>query len=371
MPNQPTRQLVAKPSVAAITEYFQPPIARIPSPPQPVPHKEVVALATACFSAVDPRVYDTHRMLAGQMCIDYGSNLWMIPIQERMPFPDACIYSIACMMNTERQIGRKANWFFWLEDDVCVEKDAFRKLRAVAHPEQRPFVAAIGYDRNPPFPPAVWDKEGDSLRQWTPDDVPAEGVHKVGATGLVCAIIHRTLFDKIDEPYFAAGSPVLSFGGPTTEVIRGIKPDAWWSCRLAEKGIPTYVHAGVMTTHLGARLPVNVETAVELRNIEAFSRANYERTFRGRHQKRDSSAVPAGVRQGGPPSVAGGHDGGNGVGAPVPAGEPGGVGVSQATPAARPELPGAVSVDESPGLWRDWDPFGEQPAAGLDAVGRG
>ena len=362
MPSNPLRQLVAKPTIAAIVEYYQPPLCQAPAPTCN-PDKEVVVLATACFQGVDPRVYDTHRALVAQLAVDYGVNLWIIPVHERMPFPDAILFTLGAMMNMEVATGRKADWFFWVEDDVCVPKDIVRHFRANADPAKRPFIAAVAYDRNPPFMPAVWDWLPDgNLRQWTHEEVPQAGLHEVGAVGLTAALIHRSVFDRVEEPYFAAGSPMLTFGDKKNQIVKGIKPDGWWSIRLKQKGIPSYVHAGVLVTHLSARIPINRDTAIMFRDLPGFHFADFERTMRGQLAQgmdtRNGGSVPPGVRQGGPQGLDGGHDGGGGAGPTPTPGEHGDLGLPQAAPTPCPELPGAVRVEQSPSLWRDWNPAG-------------
>lgn len=309
MSDEPFKQLVAKPFIESIRKYYQPPPCNAPDVPIPNPDKEIIALATAVFQGVDPRVYDTHRVLVAQLAVDYGPNLWIIPIHERMTFPDAPLFSVAAMMNMEDVVGKRADWFFWVEDDICVPKDIVRKLRAAADPEERPFVAAIGYDRNPPFPIAVWDfREGGNLEQWT--SIPDQEVVQAGATGLTAALIHRSVFDRVKEPYFASGSAMLTMGHKDNQIQRGIKPDAWWSCRLKDAGIPTFIHTGINVTHLGARIPVNRETVTFLRS--EFGRKDAERRFRGgnlqsKPNERVDSPVHADIRQGVPEGVGGTH----------------------------------------------------------------
>ncbi len=229
------------PSLAEIIEYYHPPAPRIVQAPHP--QNEVVALGTAVFQSVSPRVYDSHRFLVAQMATDYGQNLWQIPVHERMPFPDAPLYSLGCMFNIEKTFKRRADWFLWLEDDVSVPPDLMRRMRKSADPNERPIVACVGFDRIPPFRPAVWDLVDGEVRQWT--SVPDNGVWEVFATGFVCVLMHRSIFDKMKEPYFATSSNRFKADKRANDIAKGYKPDAWFCRQAREAKIKIHVDSSI------------------------------------------------------------------------------------------------------------------------------
>ena len=76
---------IYSPSIEEVLELGNPPLCN--SVAEMDPCKEVVALATPVFQSISPRVFDCHKMLAAQMGQDLGPNLWLIPSQERMPYP--------------------------------------------------------------------------------------------------------------------------------------------------------------------------------------------------------------------------------------------------------------------------------------------
>ncbi len=225
------RRLLDGPSLAEIIEYYHPPPPRIAQPP--CPQNEVVAWGTAVFQSVSARVYDSHRFLAAQLATDYGTNLWQIPVHERMPFPDAPLYALGCLFNIEKKFGRRADWFLWLEDDVSVPADLMRRLRKSADPNERPIMACVGFDRIPTFRPAVWELVDGKVKQWT--SVPDNGVWEVFATGFTCVLMHRSIFDKMEEPYFATSSSHFKKDDPTHDVAKGHKPDAWFCERIVNR----------------------------------------------------------------------------------------------------------------------------------------
>ena len=324
-------QEIYSPSIEEVLELGNPQLCNGVQPSNP--SKEVVALATSVFQSIEPRVFDCHKMLAAQLGYDLGPNLWLIPSQERMPFPDACLFAVASMIATESLHGRKADWFLWLEDDVVVPTDTYQRLRAAADPAERPFIAAVGYDRYPKFLPAVWERTSEGrLKRWTTP--PGDGVVRVAATGLVAALFHRSLFERVPQPWFGITSRLLKEVSEKMEskddmpisMGSGFKPDMLWSRQLNEVGIPIYIHCGVVATHMGLSLPINKRTAPILREMSFMDRENLEAMTRGyargdnsvkeeitSEQLKDcdprggTSAMPARVRQGVSQGMGGTH----------------------------------------------------------------
>ena len=236
---------------------------------------ETIAWGMATYDAVTYQANHSQKMLAMQLAWDYEpGNAWVLPTMERLPYPYAIFYSLSSMFATEKQAGRKADWFFWLDDDVVVPRDVVRILRAAADPEERPFVAAVGYDRLWPHRPAVWKviETGSNKMPLAVrfDPVPESGTHRVHTTGLCAAIFHRSLFDKVSEPWFAVAPPVYDIGGGHE---RGINPDTWWSEQMNNAGLPVYVCCDVEIIHLGKSIAVCRKTAGIMRELNRAGRA--------------------------------------------------------------------------------------------------
>lgn len=224
--------------------------------------KEIVALACGTYSGPEPGPYNTQRDLVRQLSHHYGENFWNIPSQPRLPYPYSALVLIASMIKTEAKCGRKADWFLWLDDDVVIPSNLMHILREHADPIDRPFVAALGYDRAPPFPPAVWDfvtvAGVTTIKQWDFERVPESGLHQVAVTGLCAALFHRSLFDRVKQPWFAYLPREVDGDG---NHFGGANPDAWWCEQCRDAGIPVYVSCDVEITHLGPKMPLNRITA--------------------------------------------------------------------------------------------------------------
>lgn len=242
--------------------------------------RETVAVLSAVFDGVSPKVYDSHRRFCVQLGVDLGPDVWILDSQERMPFPEALLYGLAAVFASEEVQSKKADWILWIEDDVAVPPDLYTQLRAVADPVDRPVIAVAAYDRNQPFLPAVWGMKDGKLDRF--GSIPDTGCIPVAQVGMTVMLMHRSLFDKIQQPWFGGGeSAHLHKTEKGWDVRREIKPDMGWCAKLREAGIPIYVHFGVRVTHFGQKWPVNRETAMVMREMRPFEYGRIRSYVRG------------------------------------------------------------------------------------------
>jgi len=231
----------------------------------------VIVLATASYSGISPECWSAWNRLIARTCWDFGEgNVWITPTGERLPYPYAPLFALCSAFKTEVATGRKFDWMLWVDDDVLIPSTVIRRLIASADPTERPFVATVGYDRSPPFRPAIWDRAevGDCVTkiQWTTGK-EGTGLHLVDVTGLCCAIFHRSFFDRVSQPWFAStpGEMDDKFG----IAYRG-NPDAWLCQRCRESGVPVYVDTDIEIAHMGQRIPICGATVDGLRQVFAF-----------------------------------------------------------------------------------------------------
>lgn len=216
-------------------------------------NNEVVAWATAIYESAKPAAWRAHIALAAEMARSMPKeNLWLLrPIQERLTYPFCVFWHVRAMMDREKVEGRRADWFFWLEDDVIPPEDCYAKLRAAADSESRPFVSALAYARVPPYGPAIIsakEMNGVLMRsQW--EKAPVSGTHPADAVGMCACIIHRRLFDLVDEPWFEVQSPQSGYSG--------MGPDALWCYRLKQIGIQPHVCCDIEVGHVGDGVVAN------------------------------------------------------------------------------------------------------------------
>lgn len=266
---------LAVPSVEDVQEIYNPPSADFCKGWDK--DKEIFAIGSNVYQGVVPEAYDSHRNMCLQAAWDCGpGNIWILPTRARLTYPFAPLYAIASLFGTERRAGRKADWLVWIDDDVLVPKDLIRQLRQDADPEKRPFVAAAGFDRKPPFRAGVWEAwqcgGATSRRQWVAGEpsrtgevaMPTSGVHEVMYTGLCAAIFHRSWFDRVPQPWFATVPPMVD---AADRLDHGTTPDGWLCTQCHVAGVPVHVTCNVKITHIGVPLNINYDSAKALRHV--------------------------------------------------------------------------------------------------------
>ena len=254
-----------QPDIDDVEALYAPPPASLGGKVKDGP---VVVLATASYRGIDPDCWTAWNRLVARTCWDFGEgNVWLTPTRERLPYPYAPLFALCSAFKTEEVVGRKFDWMLWVDDDVLVPSTVIQRLIASADPKDRPFVSTVGYDRSPPFKPAVWDRiesgECVSKLQWTIGK-EGTGLHLVEVTGLCCAIFHRSFFDRVAQPWFAAtpGEMDDKFG----IVYRG-NTDAWLCQRCRDSDVPVYVDTDIEIVHMGQRVPICGRTVAGLRRI--------------------------------------------------------------------------------------------------------
>ena len=240
------------PTIEIVQKLYNPPVAYADYSRPPT--GEIVAWASAVYESVPAIVYNSHRLLAATIAGQVGNNnLWIIPTHPRLVYPYSALYAFASLLATEKKVGKRADWILWTDDDVLVPPAAYQILRNAADEKEKPIIAAVGHDRNPPYLPAVWDLDD---KRWK--DVPRGGTYQVSCTGWCTILLHRSVFDKLPQPWFWAGGAGISEDG---EYNSGINPDAWFAFQCKRAGIPMYVCTDLQITHLGERTPINTQTA--------------------------------------------------------------------------------------------------------------
>ena len=207
---------------------------------------ETIAWATSIYEAVKTPAWFALQKLGFKMARTIPEeNLWLLrhPL-DRLTYPFCVYWYVQAMFERERNEGRKADWFMWIEDDIVPQDDLYEVLRSAADPEEKPFVSALAYTRTPPYGPGVVSHRNlgnvTVRKQW--DDVPESGTHPADSVGMCACLIHRSLFDRVPEPWFGVSPPSKN---------SGIGPDAWWCKTLKLHGIQPYVCCDAEVQHIG------------------------------------------------------------------------------------------------------------------------
>lgn len=214
-----------------------------------VMHKETVAVAIGVYEAVKAKAFYAQQELLANMVRDF--DIWLLrPIQTRLTYPFCVRWMLEDMFDREKRSGKKADWFLWMDDDIIPPENGLHILRANADPITRPHVAAIAYSRNAPyFPSAVIDGKA-----W--EDHPSSGTFAVDHVGMSMCLVHRSVFEKIPEPWFGIDIPV--------EGNNGYGPDRFFSKKLRQYGIRPHVCFDVECGHLMDGLAIDARVRLSL-----------------------------------------------------------------------------------------------------------
>ena len=211
---------------------------------------EVLALGRAVYETQPQASTDMLLRLSRYLGDQYApGNYWMLPTFERLPYPFAVYWPLACAFETEKAQGRRFDWFLWMDDDVIATPENFEALKSAANEHLRPFVSALPYDRFEPHAPAVTEFIDGEPKKWV--KAPKTGTFAVSHVGLCMALFHRSLFDRVPEPWFGVSPPTMNRSG--------MNPDYWWSVQMNRAGIQPHVCCDAEVIHLGRKMRINRE----------------------------------------------------------------------------------------------------------------
>lgn len=104
----------------------------------------------------------------------------------------------------------KAEWLFFLDDDIELPSDAVRMLLDA----DKPFIAGVYYRRKPPCDPLIYRRESNGWysavlpdTDYTPGDIIP-----IDAAGMGCTLIHRSVFEAVIDSHFLYRRHNGSFG---------------------------------------------------------------------------------------------------------------------------------------------------------------
>jgi glycosyltransferase involved in cell wall biosynthesis len=158
----------------------------------------------------------------------------------------------------------RAEWLFWIDTDMGFAPDTVERLLEAADPLERPMVGGLAFTQR--------EEESDGLGGWrcraaptvfdwtVLDDgqmgftvrwkYPPDQLTRVGGTGAACALVHRSVFERLEAA--RAANPKLGFWYdrvPNTTTSQLVSEDLSMCLRAGALDIPIWVHTGVKTTH--------------------------------------------------------------------------------------------------------------------------
>lgn len=153
---------------------------------------------------------------------------------------------------------KRSDWLWWVDTDMGFEADCVDRLLEAADPAERPMVGALCFS---------WREDGSdglggyrctatpTVYDWAHVDgqygwqvrwqYPANTLTRVGGTGAACVLVHRSVFEKVEEKYGRVWYDRI----PNTTTGQLVGEDLSFCLRAGALQIPMYVHTGVPTTH--------------------------------------------------------------------------------------------------------------------------
>ena len=94
-------------------------------------------------------------------------------------------------------LSQGCEWIFFLDDDVLVPGDCIARLMS----HGKPIVSGLYWRRSPPLAPVAM-RIGKDTPAWIDNPAPNAGLQRVDYVGAGCLLLHRTVFDKVPQPWF-------------------------------------------------------------------------------------------------------------------------------------------------------------------------
>ena len=207
----------------------------------PIYEGATLAVGRAIYEYVPQRAVDAWTSLVVDLAREFApGNLWLLPTYARLPYPYAVFWPLASAFRTEKESGRRFDWFVWMDDDVIVTKADIRHLLAAAQAHDLKFIAACPYDRCAPYSPSIVEKVDGTPFKWV--KAPPSGSYPVAMTGFNLCLFRRDIFDIVPEPWFGVCAPTKGFSG--------VAPDWWWSIQMEKAGLQPWVCCDTNVIHL-------------------------------------------------------------------------------------------------------------------------
>jgi len=127
-------------------------------------------------------------------------------------------------------------WLFFLDSDVYLEENALMKMIQ----KQYPILSGLYCTRYPPIEPCCWRITENGRR---PIKFNYGDIVEAEAGGAGCLLIHRSVFDKIEPPYFEWSV------GKRPEKFESMSEDFYFFRKIREHGFKFLVDTSIQCKH--------------------------------------------------------------------------------------------------------------------------
>lgn len=213
---------------------------------------------TICVAYVhsDEVAYSWHASMLGALAYDIdheqliSRSAWIATRYGTGGLPHARNKTVQTFLNE-----RSDPWLLWVDTDMGFAPDAITTLAGIAHEEIMPVVGGLafmslnltpdgmgGWQIQPRPTLFDWDAANDGFK--IREDWARNQIVKVDATGSAFLLVHRSVFQQVQEQFGPSWySPVSGRHGTFGE-------DLGFCLRVTRCGIPIHVATNVRTSHL-------------------------------------------------------------------------------------------------------------------------
>jgi len=132
-----------------------------------------------------------------------------------------------------------AEYMFFLDSDVILPNDAV--VRLLSHNQD--IISGVYHVRHNPITPAMWKESPEFPGKYNPIVGYNEGsLIDVDSIGMGCCLIHKRVFEKLEEPYFKWSMD--------SNQENGVSEDFYFCKKAREAGFHIYVDTSIQCTHI-------------------------------------------------------------------------------------------------------------------------
>jgi hypothetical protein len=155
---------------------------------------------------------------------------------------------------------KRSEWLWWIDTDMGFAPDTVDRLIDYADAIERPIVGGLCFAQKAVDPdgfggwrtqmaPTVFDwadRDEGETGFLSRRDYPVNTIVRVAGTGSACLLVHRSVFEAVQEKYGATWYDRVP--NPTAgNALLG--EDLSFCLRAGALGVPIHVHTGIRTTH--------------------------------------------------------------------------------------------------------------------------
>lgn len=207
------------------------------------------SIAIPIAQVVEPKVLQS--MMA---MVNYSAN-HDIKIQD-IGITERCLIDDARNTLTETFLASSTEWLFWMDSDMTFPADTLVKLFKVAEEKNAKMVTGVYYQRRGGNLPCLWSrgqvtetgaetgtgsvkgKENKYMGSFMIINPEKKEPFKVHSAGFGCVLVHRSVFEMMDRPWF--------------QFIKGVcSEDFYFFVNAHELGVDLWADPTIDLGHIG------------------------------------------------------------------------------------------------------------------------